>query len=92
MNETTRTLSFVGAAVVMAAVAFGTHMATRPPTLADFNDVGEEFYPDFKDPREATGLRVAAYNEDAARVDVFQRRGQERPLDHSVAPQLPGGR
>ena len=71
MNETTRTLSFVGAAVVMAAVAFGTHMATRPPTLADFNDVGDEFYPEFDDPRAATGLRVAAYNEDAARVDVF---------------------
>ena len=71
MNESTRTLSFVGVAVVLAAVAFGTHIATRPPTLADFDDVGEEFYPDFKDPRTASGLRVAAYNEEAARVDVF---------------------
>jgi hypothetical protein len=71
MNETTRTLSFVGVAVVLAAVAYGTHIATRPPTLADFSDVGEEFYPDFRDARAASGLRVAAYNEDAARVDVF---------------------
>lgn len=71
MNETTRTLTFVGVAALLAAVAFGMHAASQPPSLEEFSDVGEEFYPDFKDPADATGLRVAAYNEDAARVDVF---------------------
>ncbi|MGD9854342.1 MAG: DUF4340 domain-containing protein, partial [Planctomycetaceae bacterium] len=53
------------------ALAGGTHMAMRPVSLDEFSDVGEEFYPEFKDPNAATGLRVAAYNKEAARVDVF---------------------
>lgn len=71
MNETTRTLTFVGVAAVLAAAAFGMHVANQPPSLEEFSDVGEEFYADFDNPREATGLRVAAYNDEAARVDAF---------------------
>ncbi len=71
MSESKRTLVFVGAALVAAGLAAGTHRAMQPVSLEQFSDVGEEFYPDFKDPNAATGLRVAAYNEDAARVDVF---------------------
>src|SRR5690606_27213418 len=71
MNETTRTLTFVGVAAVLAAAAFGMHAANQPPSLEEFSDVGEEFYADFNNPREATGLRVAAYNDEAARVDAF---------------------
>jgi hypothetical protein len=71
MNETTRTLTFVGVAVALAAAAFGMHAVNQPASLAEFSDVGAEFYPDFDNPRNATGLRVAAYNDEAARVDVF---------------------
>ncbi len=71
MSESKRTLVFVGAALAAVGLAAGTHRAMQPVSLDQFSDVGEEFYPDFRDPNAATGLRVAAYNEDAARVDVF---------------------
>ncbi|MCA9075760.1 MAG: DUF4340 domain-containing protein [Planctomycetaceae bacterium] len=71
MQESQRTLVFVGAAVISVVLAAATYRATQPAPLAEFSDVGEPFYPDFDDPNEATGLRVAAYNEDAAKVDVF---------------------
>lgn len=71
MHESKRTLIYVATALVTVALAAGTHWAMRPVSLEEFSDVGEEFYPEFKDPNAATGLRVAAYNEDAARVDVF---------------------
>jgi hypothetical protein len=71
MQESKRTLIYVGTAVVTVALAAGTHWAMQPVPLEQFSDVGEEFYPDFDDPNGATALRVAAYNEDAARVDVF---------------------
>ncbi len=71
MQESNRTLVFIGAALVSLAVAAATHWSTQPASLAEFSDVGEPFYPDFEDPNVATGLRVAAYNDDAAKVDVF---------------------
>jgi hypothetical protein len=71
MQETTRTLVFLGVAALSVALAGAMHWATRPVPLAEFSDVGEEFFPEFDDPTAATGLRVAAYNQDAARVDIF---------------------
>lgn len=71
MQESKRTLAFVGAALVSVGLAAGTYQAMKPTSLEQFSDVGEEFFPEFKDPNAATAMRVAAYNEDAARVDVF---------------------
>ncbi|MBX3438506.1 MAG: DUF4340 domain-containing protein [Planctomycetaceae bacterium] len=71
MQESKRTLVYVATAVVMVALAAGTHWAMQPAGLAEFSDVGEPFFPDFSDPNAATGLRVAAFNKDTARVDVF---------------------
>jgi hypothetical protein len=60
MNQTARTLLFVGAAVVSVAIAAGTHFANKTVDLAEFSDAGELFYPDFNDPNAATALQVAA--------------------------------
>lgn len=66
-----RTLMFVGAAVVCLGGAIATSIATRPAKLDDAALVGEEFFPDFQDPTKASSLRVAAYDKDTARVNLF---------------------
>ena len=49
-------------------------VSVRPPALEEFSDVGEDFYPEFEDPTAATGVRVASYNPDAAKTDLFEVR------------------
>ena len=66
MNETTRTLTFVGIAVAALAAAYVTDRASQPTELTGYENVGEEFYPDFADPTQAKSLRVVSYNEDSA--------------------------
>lgn len=67
-----RTLVFVAFAAVSAIVAVATHYSFQPVDLEAFSDVGTPFYPDFEDPNEATALRVAAYNDDSGKTDVFE--------------------
>ncbi|MEQ8855532.1 DUF4340 domain-containing protein [Gimesia sp.] len=71
MNETTRTLTFVGIAVVALIAAFVTDRASQPVELTGYEKVGEEFYPDFTDPTQARALRVVSYDEDSATLKVF---------------------
>ncbi|MFG0295761.1 MAG: hypothetical protein ACF8PG_07625 [Maioricimonas sp. JB045] len=71
INQTTRTIAFVCVAVVSVAAAAVTHVFTRPPQLAEFSDVGNEFFPEFTDPTKATALRVATYSTEKGRADVF---------------------
>lgn len=71
MNETTRTLTFVGIAVAALIAAFVTDRASQPTELTGYENVGEEFYPDFSDPTQAKSLRVVSYNEDSATLKVF---------------------
>lgn len=71
MKEITRTLVFVIVAGASVAVAAVTHFVTRPAPLEGFEQVGEEFYPDFVNPSEAKSLRVVAYSEDTATVKEF---------------------
>lgn len=70
MNQTTQTLKFVIAAVVMVVLATGTHLLTQPTPLEGYGRVGEPFFPDL-DPTEATALRLISYNEDTATVRDF---------------------
>lgn len=72
MNQSVKTLIFVAAAAASVAVAAGTYYSSKPVDIADFNDVGDLFYPKFTDPQEATALRVAAYNSDTGKTEVFQ--------------------
>jgi len=67
-----RTLVFVAFAAVSAIVAVATHYSYQPVDLEAFSDVGTPFYPDFEDPNEATALRVASYNDDTGKTDVFE--------------------
>jgi hypothetical protein len=71
MNQTTKTLIFAGVAAASVAIAASTQYAHRPTDLEAFSDVGEEFYPDFEDPNAATGLRVAAYDDESGKTNEF---------------------
>lgn len=71
MNETTKTLTFVGIAVVALIAAFVTDRASQPVELTGYEKVGEEFYPDFQNPTQARSLRVVSYDEDSATLKVF---------------------
>lgn len=71
MNETTRTLTYVGIAVVTLIAAFIADRASQPTVLTGYENVGEEFYPEFADPTQARSLRVVSYNEDSATLKVF---------------------
>ncbi|QDT90770.1 DUF4340 domain-containing protein [Gimesia algae] len=71
MNETTRTLTFAGIAAVALVAAYFADRASQPVQLTGYENVGEEFYPDYTDPTEAKSLRVVSYNEDLATLKVF---------------------
>jgi hypothetical protein len=66
-----RTLAFVLCAICSVGAAALTHYSYKPAVPSNSAEVGEPFFPDFTDPTKATGLRVAAYNTDAAKVDEF---------------------
>ncbi|HWL10095.1 MAG TPA: DUF4340 domain-containing protein [Planctomicrobium sp.] len=72
MNQTIKTLGFVVVAAVSIVVAAGTYYANRPVDLDDFSDVGEKFYPAFEDPNVATGLQVAAYQDETGKTELFK--------------------
>lgn len=71
MNQTVKTSLFAGVALLAAAIAYGTRTAFTPADIDAFSDVGTEFYPDFKDPNEATGLRVVSFNDETGKTDQF---------------------
>jgi len=72
MNQAMKTLGFIAVAAVSVMVAAGTYYANRPVDLNDFSDVGEKFFPKFEDPNEATGLQVAAYQEETGKTELFK--------------------
>ena len=71
MNQNKRTLVFVIVAVVSVGIALLSNVASKPRSVAGFEKVGQEFYPDFKDPNVATALRVVTYSEDTASAKPF---------------------
>ncbi len=64
MNEMTRTLYFVLAAVVAATAAIVVDPSRSTPDI--FDDVGEVFFEDFKDPQEPKSIEVIDYDESTA--------------------------
>lgn len=72
MSELTRTGAFVAAAAVSLILAglFAPVTELRPKELAAAN-LGEEFYPGFTNPNEATGVRVVTFNEAQAAARPF---------------------
>ena len=70
MNESQRTLAFVIVAVVsVAAARFTGTSSSKPPT--EITEVGNVFYPDFKEADAAKSLQVTNYNPDTAEVRPF---------------------
>lgn len=72
LNETSRTLIYIGAAFLAVGAAGLTHYATRPKPDAEYAGIGTEFYPEFQDPTAAQKLRVVAYDKDTALTNVFE--------------------
>ncbi len=72
MSEITRTCVFV----VVAAASMGLALTVAPstdlkPTEIVAAKLGEQFYPDFKDPNEPTSLSVVTFNEKDATAKPF---------------------
>ncbi len=80
MNTTNRTLIFVAVAAIACLSAFGVKYINRPVANADFADVGQEFFPDFKDPLKATSLSVAKYDPIAKEPLTFSVRQNDKGL------------
>ena len=70
MNEFQRTLAFVIVAVV-SVIAARFAGPSGPKTSTEITDVGNVFYPDFKDADVVKSLQVTNYNPETAEVRPF---------------------
>lgn len=77
MKETQKTIAFSASALVLALLAFV--MSSGDITPDAFLDQGQQFYPDFTDPNEATTLEV---------IEFDQQTGEPLPFKVTFA----GGR
>ncbi len=69
MNDATKTMTFVGIAAVVLALAW----VSRPaPLTGPEDDTGEPFFAEFEDPLAATSLEIAEFDEDSASPTVFR--------------------
>lgn len=72
MNQAmTRTLAFVGVALISTAIAFTSNQLTKPAKLADGDEFGREFNPEFTDAGKATSMRVVSFDEATAASKMF---------------------
>ena len=67
----TRTLAFVATALVSTALAFTSNQLTKPAKLADGDEYGRDFNPDFTDAGKATSMRVVSFDEATAASKMF---------------------
>ncbi len=90
MNQTSKTIQFVVAAIATTVVAGFASWATQPSPISDFASLNEEFFPELsKDPNIAAAVRVVAYNETTASAKVFtveQKDGVWRIPSHHSYP------
>lgn len=70
MTEIQRTLTFAVTAALSLALAWVATPGRHQP-LKEFEEVNQEFYPEFKDADAAKQLDVIAYNPDTAEARVF---------------------
>ncbi|MEW5995127.1 MAG: hypothetical protein AB1744_12135, partial [Candidatus Zixiibacteriota bacterium] len=70
MEETRKTLTYAGVAVVLAVLAFV--FAPKRITPEAFLDQGEQFFPEFTDPNEAITLEVIDYDEETGSATPFK--------------------
>jgi hypothetical protein len=72
MNDLLKTTIFVGVAAVLAGLAFFTTRDRQPASAADFNDQGQAFFADFKDPLACTDLEVVDFDASTATASRFR--------------------
>ncbi|MBN1396277.1 MAG: DUF4340 domain-containing protein [Pirellulales bacterium] len=70
MNETTKTLTFVALAAVVALVVIFT--LPKAQMIDPEDQRGKPLYPDFDDPLAVTGVEIVKYNEESAEVISFE--------------------
>ncbi len=70
MNETRKTMTYAGAALLLLALAVVA--APRNITPDAFLDRGEAFFPEFTDPNVATTLEVIEFDEETAAARPFK--------------------
>ncbi len=75
--ETRTTLILVVIALVCVGVTAAVEYMTKPAEIAEYGKVGQEFYPDFIDPTQATSLLVRTVDKDSARAIEFSVRRNE---------------
>ena len=89
MNPITRTLVFVGAAILSLGTAGLTYWSHRPAQVDWEAELGEEFFPEFKDPNKATSLQVATFDKAASKTSSFSvefKDGKWRIPSHNNYP------
>ncbi len=69
MNDFSKTMTFVGIAVVALALAWFSRPA---PLTGPQDDTGQTFFPEFTDPLLATSLEIAEFDEESASPTVFR--------------------
>ena len=72
-HEAKRTWAFVVAAIGALLITGLVEWSSRPEPIEEYGKVGQEFYPDFKDPTTATSLTVSVIDPD-----------EVKPLEFSV--------
>lgn len=71
MNEISKTLGFVGVAVVALAVGVWMHRPAPEDTEA-LEVVNAPLFKNFKEPRDAKSLEIVDYDEDTAEIKAFK--------------------
>ena len=71
MKELWKTLTFVAVAILLTGAAFVTTRDRRNMN-ATFNDQGQPFFPDFKDPLACTDLEVVSFDPSTATASRFR--------------------
>jgi len=71
MKETTKTYVFVGVALLLMGAAF-LRVPDRSGQNIAFDDQGQAFFPEFKDPFACTDLQVVDYEPTTATASEFQ--------------------
>ncbi|QEF97541.1 Peptidyl-prolyl cis-trans isomerase Mip precursor [Stieleria maiorica] len=73
-SETRRTVLYAGVALLCLLATGAIELATRPAVIAEYGKVGQEFYPEFRDPTLASALNVAVIDPDQVESKQFSVR------------------
>lgn len=71
-SQSVRTIIYAAVAALSVALGVTTYLQNQPAEMAEFEKVGEEFYPEFNNPNDATSLKVTVFNEDQATISSFE--------------------